>query len=296
MKAYLLGILGVVIFAITFPMTRLAVGTLEAPQLSPWFSALGRAAVAGILSLFYLAYIAMRADKTNPNKKIWPSKDDWLPLALTALCIVFGFPILTTWALRYVEAIHASVLYGFLPLMTAAIGAYMARQRPSIGFWFCAALGSVLVIAYAVIRNDSTWIIHPADFLLFAAMLFAAYGYAKGAKVTAHLGAERVICWALVISLPITLPIAFALWPSQDISTASWFGFAYIAVFSMWLGFFAWYRALALGGTVRISQIQLIQPFLSMAASVPILGERLDLLTVGFALLVITTVFIGKKL
>jgi drug/metabolite transporter (DMT)-like permease len=286
MKAYLLGILGVVIFAITFPMTRLAVGTVEAPQLSPWFSALGRAAVAGILSLFYLAL-------TRTPK---PAKEDWLPLALTSLCIVFGFPILTTWALRYVEAIHASVLYGFLPLMTAAIGAYMTRQRPSLGFWLCAALGSVLVIAYSVIRNDSTWIIHPADFLLFAAMLFAAYGYAKGAVVTAHLGAERVICWALVISLPITLPAALVLWPSQSISTASWLGFGYISVFSMWLGFFAWYRALAIGGTVRISQIQLIQPFLSMAFAVPILGERLDLLTVGFAALVITTVFIGKKL
>ncbi len=286
MKAYLLGILGVVIFAITFPMTRLAVGTVEAPQLSPWFSALGRAAVAGILSLFYLAL-------TRTPK---PEKSDWLPLALTSLCIVFGFPILTTWALRYVEAIHASVLYGFLPLMTAAIGAYMTRQRPSNGFWFCAALGSVLVIAYAVIRNDSTWIIHPADFMLFAAMVFAAYGYAKGAVVTAHLGAERVICWALVISLPITLPAALVLWPSQSISAASWLGFGYISVFSMWLGFFAWYRALAIGGTVRISQIQLIQPFLSMAFAVPILGERLDLLTVGFALLVITTVFIGKKL
>lgn len=286
MKAYLLGILGVVIFAITFPMTRLAVGTVEAPELSPMFSALGRAAVAGILSLFYLAL-------TRTAK---PAKEDWLPLALTSLCIVFGFPILTTWALRYVEAIHASVLYGFLPLMTAAIGAYMTRQRPSNGFWLCAALGSVLVIAYAVIRNDSTWIIHPADFLLFAAMIFAAYGYAKGAEVTAHLGAERVICWALVISLPITLPAALVLWPSQSISTASWLGFAYIAVFSMWLGFFAWYRALAIGGTVRISQIQLIQPFLSMAFAVPILGERLDLLTVGFALLVIATVFIGKKL
>ena len=286
MKAYVLGILGVVMFAITFPMTRLAVGTIEAPQLSPWFSALGRAAVAGILSLFYLAF-------TRTPK---PEKSDWLPLALTSLCIVFGFPILTTWALRYVEAIHASVLYGFLPLMTAVIGAYMTRQRPSVGFWLCAALGSVLVIAYAVIRNDSTWIIHPADFMLFAAMLFAAYGYAKGAVVTAHLGAERVICWALVISLPITLPAALVLWPSQSISTASWLGFGYISVFSMWLGFFAWYRALAIGGTVRISQIQLIQPFLSMAASIPILGERLDLLTVGFALLVITTVFIGKKL
>jgi drug/metabolite transporter (DMT)-like permease len=286
MKAYVLGIIGVVIFAITFPMTRLAVGTADAPQLSPWFSALGRAAVAGVLSLFYLAF-------TRTPK---PDKSDWMPLALTSVCIVFGFPILTTWALRYVEAIHASVLYGFLPLMTAAIGAYMARQRPSLGFWLCAALGSVLVIAYAVIRNDSTWIIHPADFMLFAAMLFAAYGYAKGAEVTARLGAERVICWALVISLPVTLPAALVLWPSQPISTASWLGFGYISVFSMWLGFFAWYRALAIGGTVRISQIQLIQPFLSMAASVPILGERLDLLTVAFALLVITTVFIGKKL
>jgi drug/metabolite transporter (DMT)-like permease len=286
MKAYLLGILGVVIFAITFPMTRLAVGTVEAPQLSPWFSALGRAAVAGILSLFYLAI-------TRTPK---PTKSDWVPLALTSLCIVFGFPILTTWALRYVEAIHASVLYGFLPLMTAALGAYMARQRPSLGFWLCAALGTALVIAYAVMRNDSAWIIHPADFMLFAAMAFAAYGYAKGAEVTAHLGAERVICWSLVISLPITLPAALVLWPSQPISTASWLGFLYISVFSMWLGFFAWYRALAIGGTVRISQIQLIQPFLSMVFAVPILGERLDLLTVGFALLVITTVFIGKKL
>lgn len=286
MKAYLLGILGVVIFAITFPMTRLAVGTVEEPQLSPWFSALGRAAVAGVLSLFYLAL-------TRTPK---PEKSDWLPLALTSLCVVFGFPILTTWALRYVEAIHASVLYGFLPLMTAMIGAYMTRQRPSVGFWLCAAFGSVLVIAYAVIRNDSTWIIHPADFMLFAAMAFAAYGYAKGAEVTVRLGAERVICWALVISLPITLPVALILWPSQSIDTASWLGFGYISVFSMWLGFFAWYRALAIGGTVRISQIQLIQPFLSMAFAVPILGERLDLLTVAFALLVITTVFIGKKL
>ena len=183
-----------------------------------------------------------------------------------------------------------------LPLMTAAIGARMAHQRPSIGFWLCAALGSVLVVAYAAIRNDSNWIIHPADFLLFAAMVFAAYGYAKGAEVTNRLGAERVICWALVMALPITLPAALMLWPAGTIKTASWLGFAYISVFSMWLGFFAWYRALAIGGTVRISQIQLTQPFLSMAFSVPILGERLDLLTVGFACLVIATVFIGKKL
>jgi drug/metabolite transporter (DMT)-like permease len=286
MRAYVLAIVGVVIFAITFPMTRLAVGTVDAPQLSPWFSALGRAAVAGILSLLYLAV-------TRTPK---PERSDWKPLALTSVCIVFGFPILTTWALRYVESIHASVLYGFLPLMTAMLGAWLTKQRPSNGFWFCAALGSVLVVAYAVIRNDSAWVVHPADVLLFLAMVFAAYGYAKGAEVTTRMGAERVICWALVISLPITLPVALMLWPSSTIAAASWWGFLYISVFSMWLGFFAWYRALALGGTVRISQIQLIQPFLSMAFSVPLLGERLDLMTLGFAVAVIATVFIGKKL
>jgi drug/metabolite transporter (DMT)-like permease len=287
MRAYILGIIGVVIFAVTFPMTRLAVGTESAPQLSPWFSALGRAAVAGVLSLFYLAF-------TRTPK---PERSDWLPLAQTSLCIVFGFPILTTWALRYVESIHASVLYGFLPLMTAALGAFMARQRPSLGFWLCAAVGSSLVVAYAVMRNSlSAWVVHPADLLLLLAMLFAAYGYAKGAQVTVRLGAERVICWALVMALPITLPAALMLWPENPIKPAAWMAFFYIAVFSMWLGFFAWYRALALGGTVRMSQIQLVQPFLSMLFSIPILGERLDLVTLVFAIAVIATVFVGKRM
>jgi drug/metabolite transporter (DMT)-like permease len=285
-RAYVLAIVGVVIFAITFPMTRLAVGTVDAPQLSPWFSALGRAAVAGVLSLLYLALTR------TPR----PERSDWMPLALTSVCVVFGFPILTTWALRYVESIHASVLYGFLPLMTAMTGAWLTKQRPSNGFWLCAALGSALVVGYAVLRNESAWVVHPADVLLFLAMVFAAYGYAKGAEVTARMGAERVICWALVMSLPITLPAALMLWPARAIAAASWWGFLYISVFSMWLGFFAWYRALSMGGTVRISQIQLIQPFLSMAFSVPLLGERLDLMTLGFAVAVITTVFIGKKL
>ena len=55
-------------------------------------------------------------------------------------------------------------------------------------------------------------------------------------------------------------------------------------------------HGLALGGTVRVSQVQLVQPFFSMVFSVPLLGETLDLMTVGFALAVIATVFIGKKM
>lgn len=282
-----LGLLGVTIFALTLPMTRLAVGTPDAPQMSGVFIALGRAVVAAALSAAFL--LATRAP--------WPRREDWWPLAITSAGVVFGFPLFTSVAMRYVEAVHASVIVGVLPLATAAVGALLHRQRPSNGFWLCAAIGSALVVVFAVLRSGSSGLsLHPADGLLLAAMACAAVGYGYGARLSQHMRAEYVICWALVMALPLTLPAAALTLPRADLPASAWWGFAYVAVFSMWLGFFAWYRGLALGGTVRVSQVQLIQPFLGMLFAVPLLGERLDAVTLGFALAVIATVFIGKKM
>jgi drug/metabolite transporter (DMT)-like permease len=286
-KGLWLGLAGVAIFALTLPMTRLAVGTPEAPQMSGVFIALGRAVVAALLSTVFL--LATRAPL--------PRSDDWLPLAITSGGVVFGFPLLTSIAMRHVEAVHASVIVGVLPLATAAVGAWLHRQRPSAGFWACAALGSALVVAFAVLRSGQSGLtIQPADALLLAAMGCAAVGYAWGARLSQRMRAEHVICWALVIALPLTMPVALLTRPQQALQAAAWWGFAYVAVFSMWLGFFAWYRGLALGGTVRVSQVQLIQPFLGMLFAVPLLGESLDAVTLGFAVAVIATVFLGKKM
>ncbi len=282
-----LGLLGVTIFAMTLPMTRLAVGTIDAPQMSGVFIALGRAVVAALLSATFL--VATRAP--------WPRREDWWPLALTSAGVVFGFPLFTSVAMRYVEAVHAAVIVGVLPLATAAVGALLHRQRPSAGFWICAAVGSGLVVGFAVLRSGQAGLsLHPADGLLLAAMGCAAVGYGYGARLSQRMRAEHVICWALVMALPITLPAAWLTLPRADLQPSAWWGFAYVAVFSMWLGFFAWYRGLALGGTVRVSQVQLVQPFLGMLFAVPLLGERLDAMTLGFALAVIATVFIGKKM
>jgi drug/metabolite transporter (DMT)-like permease len=286
-KGLWLGALGVLIFALTLPMTRLAVGTPDAPQMSGVFIALGRAVVAAALSAAFL--LATRAPR--------PRREDWLPLAITSAGVVFGFPLFTSIAMRYVEAVHASVIVGVLPLATAAVGAFLHRQRPSRGFWLCAALGSALVVGFAVLRSGQSGLhLHPADMLLLAAMACAAVGYGYGARLSQRMRAEHVICWALVIALPFTLPAAALTYPQAAVAHAAWGGFAYVAVFSMWLGFFAWYRGLALGGTVRVSQVQLVQPFLGMLFAVPLLGESLDALTVGFALAVIATVFVGKKM
>jgi drug/metabolite transporter (DMT)-like permease len=281
-RGLMLGLLGVTIFAMTTPMTRLAVGPAEAAQLPPSFVTAGRAAVAGLLSIAYL--LAVRAAR--------PRRDQWRSLAICALGTVIGFPLFLALALRRVDAMHAAVVTGLLPLATAAVAAAVFRQRPSPGFWLCAVLGALLVIGFAVWQGHGT--VSMADGLLVVSMASAAVGYVAGARASAQMKAEHVICWVLVGSLPFTLPAMLLTWPIHVVSWTAWGGFAYVTLFSMWLGFFAWYRGLALGGTVRVSQVQLVQPFLAMLFAVPVLGERLDGTTVGFALAVVATVFVGR--
>jgi drug/metabolite transporter (DMT)-like permease len=210
---------------------------------------------------------------------------------------VFGFPMLSSIAMRHVEAVHASVMLGVVPLATALVGAWLRRQRPSAGFWVCAGLGTALVVAFALLRSGhSGFTLAWADSLLLAAMACAAVGYGMGSLLSQRLRADHVICWALLLGLPLNMPLALMEYPKTAINISAWWGFIYVAVFSQWLGFFAWYRGLSLGGTVRVSQVQLLQPFLSMAFAVPLLGERLDALTVGFGLAVIAVVFVGRKM
>lgn len=284
-----LGVLGVALFAVTLPMTRMATGTQAAPQLSPWFVTFGRAALAGILSIIVL--VAMRAPR--------PERHQWKPLGMAVLGNVIGYPLLLGYALRAVTASHAAVVTALLPLATAAIAAWVLHQRARLGFWVCAMIGSGLVVAFSLLRawqQGHGFGFEWADLLLVGAVLAASFGYIYGAQVTPALGAERVICWVCVMALPVTLPGALLTWPSQPVAWTAWAGLAYVGVFSMWIAFFAWYRGLAMGGALRVSQAQLLQPFLSILAAVPLLGEPLDSVTLGFALAVVATVLIGKKL
>ena len=281
------GLLGVMMFAVTLPVTRLAVGTAQDPHLSGLFIAMGRAVVAGGLSIIYLLV----------TKAAWPSRDQWKGLSLVALGVVFGFPLFTSLAMRHVEASHASVITGVLPLATASLAAIMNRQRPSWGFWVCAVTGTSLVVGFALLRSGQSGLhLQSADLLLLCAMAFAAVGYAWGGRMSQSMGAEQVICWALLMSLPFTMPLAWLGLPTEAVPWSAWAGFTYVSLFSMWLGFFAWYRGLSMGGTVRVSQIQLLQPFLGMLMAIPILGERLDLTTVGFGLAVVATVFVSRQM
>ena len=283
-RGFLLGALGVVIFAMTLPMTRLAVGDISAPQLPPAFVTAGRAAVAGVLSVVYLWVVGA----PRPPRHLWAA------LAVSAAGTVVGFPLFLALALREVDAMHAAVVTGVLPLATAVVAALALRQRPPASFWACALAGCGLVLGFAAWQGGGrlAW----ADGLLLGAVLCGAVAYVAGARAAAVMPAEHVIGWVLVASLPLTVPAALWLWPAQTASAAAWGGFAYVSVFSMWLGFFAWYRGLALGGVMRVSQVQLLQPFLALLFAVPVLGETLKPATLFFALAVMGVVFIGRRL
>lgn len=283
-----LGVLGVAFFAVTLPMTRLATGTQEAPQLSPWFVTLARAALAGCLSVIFL--LATRSPL--------PQRHHWKPLGLAVLGNAIGYPLLLGYALRIVTASHAAVITALLPLATAAVAAWVLHQRARLGFWVCAVAGSLLVVVFSVLRaqqHGAGFGFEWADLLLLGAVFAASIGYIYGAQVTPQLGAERVICWVCVIALPVSLPGAIWLWPEHSVAPSAWGGLLYVGVFSMWAGFFAWYRGLVLGGALRVSQAQLLQPFLSILAAVPLLGEALDSVTLAFATAVVATVVIGKQ-
>jgi drug/metabolite transporter (DMT)-like permease len=285
-KGLWLGLLGVLIFSATLPFTRLAVGSADAPLLSPWFVAVGRAAIAGLLALVIVYW----------HKAPRPSREDLPWLVITACGVVFGFPLFTTWAMRYVPSAHGAVITGLLPLVTALFGALIHRDRPSLGFWACAVLGSAVVIAFALRQGGGS--LQAADWALFAAMIAAPIGYATGARLSAKLGAIHTICWVLVLALPITLPLSlwFAPANASQLPWSAWLGFSYVSVFSMFIGFFAWYGGLAMGGVARVSQTQLVQPFLTLLIGAGLLGEQLHGTTLGFALVVVLLVFIGRKM
>jgi drug/metabolite transporter (DMT)-like permease len=274
------GFLGVLAFSLTLPATRVAVAYFD-----PTAVGLGRALVAAGLAALLLLF----------TRQPWPSRAQWRSLVIVATGVILGFPLLSAWAMSRLPAAHGAVILGLLPLATALAGALRAGERPSRGFWVAGVAGSATVVAFALSMGAGD--IQPADLALFAAVLAAALGYAEGGRLARELGGWQVISWALVLAAPfIAVPVFLALGNSAPAATwNAWFSFGYVAVVSQFLGFFAWYRGLALGGVARVSQLQLLQPFLTLLASALLLGEQITLLMVGAALLVLVTVALGRK-
>ncbi len=274
------GFLGVVGFSLTLPATRAAVTDFD-----PNFVGLGRGVVAALLAMTVL----WTTHQPVPARKHWGS------LLIVAAGVVFGFPLLSAWAMQQLPASHAAVVNGILPLATAIAATIRVGERPSLKFWIASFVGSSTIILFAII--SSTGQMHSADIALVFAGVAAAVGYAEGGRLARILGGWQVISWALVLSAPVLiLPTAIAIWQhGLSGSPTAWLGFGYVSIVSQFLAFFAWYKGLAMGGVARVGQIQLLQPFLTIFASALLLGEKITPITLAAACIVIASVALGKK-
>ncbi|MCA9863284.1 MAG: DMT family transporter [Thermomicrobiales bacterium] len=252
------GLLGVLIFSGSLPATRLAVA-----DISPIFLTSVRALIAALLGALCLLML----------RQARPASRDFASLAVVALGVVVGFPLLTGLALQHITAARSIVFIGLLPLATATFAVVRGGERPNAAFWGFSLLGAATVAGFALAHSEGGSL--KGDVLMVAAVLVCGLGYAEGAAISRRLGGWQVISWALLLALPVMAVIAWATLPPRwgDIGPAAWAGLAYVSVFSMFVGFVFWYRGLALGGIAAVGQLQLLQPFFGLALAALLLHE-----------------------
>lgn len=274
------GFIGVLIFSGSLPATRVAVMDLD-----PTFLTSVRAAIAGLLGLALLLVFRQKR----------PERHDLLSLTIVALGVVVGFPLLTALALKHVTSAHSIIFVGLLPLATAIFGVIRGGDRPRPAFWLFSCLGSALVVGFALTQGVSASPV--GDALMLAAIVVCGLGYAEGAALSRRLGGWQVICWALLLSLPVMLALTLITMPPsfQGVGASAWIGLAYVSLFSMLIGFVFWYRGLAQGGIAAVGQLQLLQPFFGLALAATLLHEQVSPLMIAITVAVVFCVVGAKK-
>ncbi|MGO2745920.1 DMT family transporter [Microbacterium sp.] len=278
------GLLGVAAFSFTVPFTRIAVGS---GHMSPLFVGAGRATIAAVLAI-----IALRVLRQSV-----PQGRQWIRLAIVAAGVVVGFPFLTSYALTMTSASHGAVIIAVLPAATAVFTVLRTGERPSRSFWIAASLGAVAAVGFALTQGGGSFGLHWSDLLLFGAVITCALGYAEGGLLARELGSWQTISWALVIASPfmvILTGVAVVQHPPAA-SPLEWGAFAYLAVVSMFLGFIAWYRGLAIGPMAQVSQVQLAQPVMTIAWAALLLGEHIGWPTVLGGVVVVGCALIAVR-
>jgi drug/metabolite transporter (DMT)-like permease len=254
----LLGSLGVLAFSLTFPATKFALRGLD-----PWFVSFGRAVLASCFAA--LTLVLMRARL--------PTGREWRRLLVVAGGVVFGFPALSALALQSSSSSHSAVVIAVLPAATAVAGVLRSHERPSAGFWLAAAAGAGIITAYTLARAGGS--LRLGDLYLLIAVAVCALGYAEGGLLARALGAPQTICWALLLSIPVTVPVAVINLPGRMPGAQALGAFVYVSLGSALLGFFAWYGGMSRAGVTRASQLQLAQTPLTLVWSALLLGERI---------------------
>jgi len=289
---FLLGLIGVVVFSSTLPITR-HLAQIGFTSLEIGF---GRGFIAGLASLLILLF------KGHLKFEKLPHRSDFTKLVITAIGVVFGFPIFTAVAMQTIPAGNGGIVLAAVPLSTAIFAGFLSEEKPSVRFWIIAILGFITVIIFRLLTTDSSiWDMGLGDLALFLCVLLGGMGYAQGGILGKRMSGWRVICWSLVISLPVVVPLTLINFDFTHLvqitgdSPKSIILFTFLCLFNNLIGFFFFYEGMGMGGVARVSQIDLFRPFLTFFFSVVFLAEKMSVISIFFLLLIIVIVYSSKR-
>ena len=199
--------------------------------------------------------------------------------------------------MAHVPASHGGVVLGIIPLATAAAAALVAHERPSLGFWLASAAGATIVLVFMVRQSEASTI-ELGDVYLLGTVISGAFGYALSGRLSRTLPGWEVISWQVAAFLPLSLLTSILLAPNNfaGAPAPAWAGLVYVSFISQFFAFFVFNAAMAMGGVARVGQMMLLQPFVIVALSVPVNGERFDASTLLYAAAVVVTVIVGQRM
>ncbi len=282
----LLGVVAVSCFAMTLPMTRY----LFLLDLTVWDVAVGRSLIGALFALVLLIVTRQKL----PQKKFLPK------LLLVGIAAAFGFNLLITYGTHSVPASNGGVILAANGISAALFARILSPERPSLKFWVTSLAGFVLIIVFSYLSNGSVNVlqVYYGELALLGAVLMAGISHALGAVLAREMGSWQVICWAMVMTLPLLIPLSFIVMDFNAIEYLSawgWFHMMFLGVVNSCFVFFMWYHAMILGGISKTTQLQLSKPFITFFVAVIWLSEPFDPLVIIFMVLMVLVIFVSQR-
>ena len=266
-------LLAVVFWGVSFVATKAVVA-----EISPTTLIFSR---AGLGSLLLCAFLALR------RQPVLPPRDALGPLALMGFVGVAFHQLLQAHALRLTSAVSTGWLIGLIPVWSALLAAVLLRERfgpRKIAGLVIGFAGAVLVVTRGdfgagLLALPST----RGDLLVLASTFNWAVYTVLGHSTIRRLGPARATAGAMLLGWLMLAPIFLATAGWSDyarLSPAGWGALLFLGIAASGLGHLFWYAALEKVETSRVAALLYLEPLVTLAAAVVLLGEPVGAATV----------------
>jgi drug/metabolite transporter (DMT)-like permease len=285
MSPRLAALAAVTLWGISFVATRAALSEISPIPLVFIRFALGTA--------FLLTLLAFRRRLEIPPRESWPA------LATMGFLGIFLHQMLQAHGLTLTTAVHTGWLIGLIPIWSALLSAVVLREKlgsAKVAGLLLGFAGAALVVTRGKLSGGLLALpTTRGDLLILASTVNWAVYSVVGRRTLARLGSARATAFAMLAGWTMLAPL-FVLragWTEYArLSPAGWAAIAFLGIGCSGLGYLFWYAALEKLETSRVAAFLYLEPLVTLAAAVVLLGEPVHATTVAGGLIVLAGVFL----